>query len=178
MNSGSSAESVGRKPSIGRPSVPGGDGPTGRAVELPRLPVDVEGRRKAPGLRPVACPSRRPPTTTLENRPPLAGRGRFPTGAWKTARLWRAAGRFSTVPQPRRRRATWGFRGARRRRLRARRRQAETAVLRRRELPFGSSRIWWPERSARIAGLTSVFSVTYAVPCSGVHPQILRRRRT
>ena len=59
----------------------------------------------APAFGRSRCPPRRPPTATLGNRPPSAGRGRFPTGAWKTARPWRVADRFSTVPQPRRRRA-------------------------------------------------------------------------
>ncbi len=74
---------------LGGRSGAGSAGPERRAVELPRLPVAVGGRRKAPALggsRPVSY-------RRLENR-----------------RLWRVAGRYSTVPQPRRRRATWSVR--------------------------------------------------------------------
>ncbi len=77
----------------------------GELWKLPRLPADVEGPRKArPAFGRPRRPSRRPPTTALENRPPSAGRGRFPTVAWKTARLRRVAVGFPQFPQLRRRR--------------------------------------------------------------------------
>ena len=66
--------------------------------KLPRLPAVVEGPRKArPAFRPVGRPSRRPPTTALENR------RRFPTVAWKTE------DGFPQFPQPRRRRADFSI---------------------------------------------------------------------
>ncbi len=53
---------------------------SGGLWKLPRLTAVVEGPRKArPAFGRSRRPSRRPPTTALENRPPSAGRGRFPT---------------------------------------------------------------------------------------------------
>ena len=76
------SQADGLRPTIFLGSV--SDGSRGRAVELPRLPVTAEGRRKA--HRPFGrsrCPSRRPPTATLENRPPSAVAAGFPQALGK-----------------------------------------------------------------------------------------------